>query len=179
MGIGITVFILFVFIVIIGIIVAIVTAAKRKKANYNEVHFGNAKSTAASALHIISKVITILFTGIGGIVGYYFGNEQRSIALFYDSHDKSSLFVLFLYTTVGLIVGLIVGFIISLLVRYFGELGENTKKVADATTEQAKETKFQNDNSITRGLMEYKQLLDQGIITQEEFENQKNKLLSK
>lgn len=122
-----------------------------------------AKGSAAFTIRIIANVILVAFTIGGGILGYVLGVE----------YDTDIGFVV--GPSIGSIVGLIVSFLSSLLMRYFAELGENTKKIANASIKQA--SIQYNDHSKTQQLIEYKQLLDQGVITQEEFDSKKKQLL--
>lgn len=114
------------------------------------------KSSAANTLKIISYIICGLFVVGGGIVG----------ASVVDDDDY------WIFTIpIGAIVGFVIGFIITLFIRYLAELGINTKITAEATTNANKVSEIDQ-------IMMYKELLDSGAITQEEFDKKKKELLN-
>ena len=114
------------------------------------------KSSAANTLKIISYVICALLVVAGGVVG----------ALVVEDDDFWILTI-----PVGAIVGFIIGFIITSFIRFLAELGINTKITAEATANA-------NKVSETDQIKMYKELLDNGAITQEEFDKKKKELLN-
>ena len=127
-------------------------------------------SSAATTFKIIGKVIIIIFV-IGGCIGGgglgYFESPIYGIG-----YDVNTI----IFGAIGAVAGLIVGAAISLFFKYFAELGENMKIAAKATETTANKTQ---NNSVTdvEQLQKYKELLDSGIITQEEFDAKKKQIL--
>ncbi len=113
------------------------------------------KSSAASTLKIISYIVCAILIVVGGVVG-----------ALVVSDDDYWIFTI----PAGAIVGFVIGFIITLFVRFLSELGINTKITAEATANA-------NKVSETDQIMMYKELLDCGAITQEEFDRKKKDLL--
>ena len=128
------------------------------------------KSSAANTLRIISIIIIILTTAGGGVAGYAIGYSSG-----YKTWYGDRTYNEFIGLLIGVAVGFVIGFFATLLFRYFAELGENIKKTANASMKQVEQGK--EKMSETDQIMMYKELLDNGAITQEEFDKMKKELL--
>lgn len=127
------------------------------------------ENSAARSLKVIGKAIIIFFVVGGCIGGGIFGTIEEP--LFGDEGLDTVVLGL-----LGAIAGLIVGYLISLFFRYFAELGENTKITAQTTKAVAQQSENDETNNAV-ALKKYKELLDSGIITQEEFDVKKKQIL--
>ena len=150
-----------------------ITTSETSKTNEvkNKVsEYKKAKGTVAFTLKIISTIIIIATTVGGGILGFNIDYNESGFNSggVWEHPNYAGIAGLFIGTGVGLVAG----FLLTLLIRYFAELGENIKKTADATSKQASQEK-----SETEKIMMYKELLDNGAITQEEYEKKKAELL--
>ncbi|MBQ7596380.1 MAG: SHOCT domain-containing protein [Clostridia bacterium] len=120
------------------------------------------KAKVAHSMKGIAYVILIVCILIGGFVGWTID----------DAFDEFPIYI-------GAAIGLAVGLLSTLFIRYLAELGENTQKTANATMTQAEtQTQSSQNPSVTQELLEYKHLLDEGVITQEEFDAKKKQLLN-
>lgn len=115
------------------------------------------KSTMAKTIKMVSIIAIIVISITGGIIGVMI-------------MDPFSPFFL-LYPVGGVVLGTFVGFIIMVFLLYLSELGENIKKIAEATI------KFASRNSADE-LKKFKELLDSGAISQAEFEIKKKQILN-
>jgi len=120
------------------------------------------KSPWAKVLKSIGIIIFIILVVIGGIGGYFWG-----LTCPFGSGDDITESII--TSIIGIFLGGIVGILIIALIMYFSELGENTRKTAQNTY---------NNNSSADELKKYKELLDNGVITEEEFIAKKNKILN-
>lgn len=133
----------------------------------------NAKATAATSLKIVANLITILLGVGGGVLGCIVGPE-----IIGNSYFRSDPIAYLAAAAVGAVLGLGIGFIVSIFIRYLAELGENTKKTANAAMSRVTaNTSTNTAQNSPQELKAYKDLLDQGVITQEEFEAKKKQIL--
>ena len=121
-------------------------------------------NTYATSMSVWGMVITVLVTIAGMVIGAVIGYSSRPF-IGDDIPDGILCGIL------GLVIGLFVGGLVSLLLKFMGETGSNIAKVAENTratggggTAPAKDP---------ADLLKYKQLLDAGVITREEFERMK------
>lgn len=128
-------------------------------------------SSAAKTFKIIGKVIIIIFV-VGGCIGGgalgYFEDPIDGIG-----YDLNTI----IFGAIGAVAGLIVGAVISLFFRYFAELGENMKIAAKSTEITSKKTENSSITDVEQ-LQKYKELLDSGVISQEEFDAKKKQILN-
>lgn len=108
----------------------------------------------------IFAYLTIPFLGIGGgLLGW---KIYRAVA----------------FVLIGADAGLGIGFVIAIFILCLAETGENTKKTDDAAMSRAPtNASADTAQNSPQALKAYKDLLDQGIITQEEFEEKKKQIL--
>lgn len=105
---------------------------------------------------IATMIITALIgTVIGALIGNSIGDEIYAI----------------IGGAIGLVVGAIIGVIAMSIIMFLSELGKNTRITAEATINS-------NKVSETDQIIIYKDLLDSGAITQEEFDKKKKELLN-
>ncbi len=116
------------------------------------------KSSAASQLNIIAYVVYALCVIAGIIGGVIVGKEIL--------RDILPLAVL-----IGTMIGFAVGHFNTLILRYLAELGINLRIIADASIRK-------ENVSETDQILIYKDLLDSGAITQEEYETKRKELLN-
>ena len=136
-----------------------ITSKTKDKVKNHAKTYKNVKGTTAFVLRIISAIIIIAAVIGGGIAGSTYLGHQ------FDYE--------YIGLPIGMIVGFVAGYLLTIFIRYFAELGENIKKTADATSKQAYQEK-----SETEQIMMYKELLDSGAITQDEFDKKKKELLN-
>ncbi len=74
---------------------------------------------------------------------------------------------------IGLAVGALVGFLVNLLFLYRAELGQNVAQIAERGSNQP------HTASVADEIQKYKEMLDNGTITQQEFEDLKRNLIQK
>ncbi len=123
----------------------------------------NQKKSIAALLKHLSKIFIAVITVSCGIGGFIFGVEEMPLV----GDDLPDGFI---FAIIGLVVGALLSFLLSIFVLYLAELGENTKKTAEATTQSTKA------NSADE-IMKYKKLLESGVISNDEFEAKKKQLL--
>lgn len=112
------------------------------------------KTAAASVLKIFAYLVIVLLGIGGGISGWLM--------------DKGTAFVL-----IGADIGLGIGFLIFIFIRCLAELYESSKTTADT----AHPIPTNTEKNSLQVLKVYKDLLDQGIISQEEFDAKKKQIL--
>ena len=144
-----------------------ITSKTKDKVKNHAKTYKNVKGTTAFVLRIISTIIIIAAVIGGGIAGYNIGYDEGTT---YWGHE---FYYEYIGLPIGMIVGFVAGYLSTIFIRYFAELGENIKKTADATSKQAYQEK-----SETEQIMMYKELLDSGAITQDEFDKKKKELLN-
>ena len=130
------------------------------------------QQSIAGILRKCSKFF-IAFVSIGtGIGGAVFGYSEYPFPITHWGHKNGNDVInAIIFAAIGVVVGLLVSFLLSIFVLYLAELGENTKKTADAAVQSAKM------NSVD-DLKKYKELLDSGLITNEEYEAKKKQILN-
>lgn len=138
----------------------------------NDISDKYAKGGTAYVLKLIANIILLAFCIGGGALGCVLGPELCGYSYF-----RCDPILYVLAFAVGALIGAIVGFLISLFIRYLAELGENTKKAANAAIKQAQQFSENTQQESVRGLLELKELLDKNIITQEEFDKKKKQIL--
>lgn len=126
-------------------------------------------SSAAKSLKVIGKVIIIFFVVGGCIGGGVIGCLEEP---FFGDEALDMLALGF----IGAVAGLIVGYLTSLFFMYLAELGENMKIAAKSTEATAQQSENEEINNAD-ALKKYKDLLDSGVITQEEFDAKKKQIL--
>ncbi|MBQ7654764.1 MAG: SHOCT domain-containing protein [Clostridia bacterium] len=113
------------------------------------------KATAAKSLRVISIIVNIVFAVLGGALGILLCPDE-------------DLWIITI--PVGAVIGFGIGFLITIFLRFLAELGENTKITAEHTMKS-------DIPSETEQIVMYKELLDKGAITQEEYNRKKKELL--
>ena len=108
----------------------------------------------------------IKFSIIGAFIGFL-----AIFALMFPLWGMDDLSAQLFLDFPGAIVGAIIGFII-------GKKKDDACR-ASATESQVQHNKQQQEMNPTTILLDYKKLLDAGIITQEEFDKKKEDLLKK
>ena len=119
------------------------------------------KSPVSSTMKIVARVSWIAISITGGVIGFV------PCATGYGYSDGE----MFLHTLIGLAIGTVAGFLINLILMYLAELGENTRKNANANLRIASQ-------SDADEIAKYHQLYENGVITAEEFEEKKKQLLN-
>ena len=114
------------------------------------------KSLIASSLKAIAIIIMIVLGGAGFGIGFMLPEP-----------DMGFLF----YPALFAVAGVFIGFLITIFLFYLSELGKNIKKTTDATQQLSRE-------NAAAELMQYKELLDSGAISQQEYEKKKQQLLN-
>ena len=115
---------------------------------------GKWASTIKTIAIVGMVLIALTGTGIGTFVGYTDSEEMAIIG-----------------GVLGVIAGVIVGVIAMSLIMFLAELGNNLRITAEVT-------KKSNTVDETDQILMYKDLLDCGAITLEEFEKKKKELLN-
>lgn len=128
----------------------------------------NPKSTWAKVLRGIGGVIlTVLLIG-GGVVGYAYGYNSEP----FGSGDYYTEAIIM--AIIGVFLGGIIGILVIALIMHSAEVGENTRITAENTLDKGVNTTSNADE-----IRKYKELLDNGIITLDEFNKKKSELLNK
>lgn len=120
-----------------------------------------ARTPIATVTKVICAIVILALGGIGAGIG----------TIFVDWGDDTSEV---LCPLVGALLGIIAGVLITLVLLNLVEIGTNVKKSANAAIGTADGSSV---HSAAEELKKYKELLDQGVITEEEFETQKARLL--
>lgn len=114
-----------------------------------------AGTIAACILRIFANLIIVLLGAAGGVLSWVM--------------NRDVVFIL-----IGADVGLGIGFLISILIRCLAELSERSKTTENAATLCIPANTAKNS---PQELILYKELLDQDVITQEEYDAKKKQIL--
>lgn len=121
------------------------------------------KTPIAAVTKVICAIVIGALGGAGLGIGIYLG---------WTFNDD----LIVLFALGGALIGVLVGVLITLVLLNLAEIGMNVKKSANAAIGT---TGGSSVHSAAEELKKYKELLDQGVITEEEFETQKARLLKR